>query len=240
MRAFAVALLASLSLCPQADRSQHADGDSAHAPRADTSPRAAERSAGPAQSDTFQRAPGQSAESFAAGLGPAPSDLTHPVIETDAWKLGGKAVIAFYRYDVRRPALHSSSHDPVFEAIGYAFLPQSSNRYRRVLIGDVGHEGGEPEIRSVFFANADENPGPELIVIAVWQVMNALTDGTIYATQIYALPPAGADRFVYLEELSEKVSGGCECEWREERRSRRAPYKTAADVRARLRELGYR
>jgi hypothetical protein len=237
MRALAVALLASLSLCAQPDAPRRSGGEPARSPQADTSRRAGGGAAALPRGGTFQRAPGLSADSFAAGLGPRPSELTHPVVETDAWKLGGKALIAYYRYDVDAPGVE----EPVFQAAGYAFLPVSPGRYRRVLIGEIGHNGGEPQVRSVFFANADPDPEPELIVIAAWHVMNPLVGGTVYETYVHDRPSTpGADSFVYLEDVSRRVSGGCECEWTEEKRSRRARFKTAADVRAGLRELGYR
>jgi len=238
MRAFAVVLLASLSFCPRADAPPRSGEPSSSSTQAAASPRAAGGAAAPRQAGTFQRAPGEPADSFADALGPAPSELTHPVIETDVWKLNGKAVIAFYRHDIMPP----ERNDPIYEAIGYAFFPVSAGRYRRVLIGEIGHNGGEPQIRSVFFANADRDPEPELVVLAAWHVMHGtVVSGTFYETYVYERPSAPrADRFVYLKDVSERVSGGCECTWTEEKRSRRARFKTAADVRAGLRELGYR
>ena len=252
MQAFAIALLASLSLCSRADEVRRPGGDSTasrqiarmQAPAgrsAGASPTgAARRSAAEAAESPapgpFLRDGGESAESFAGRLGPQASELAHPVIETDVWKLGRKAVIAFYRLDIAP----GESHGPVYEAIGYAFLPDSAGRYRRVVIGWIPHEGAEPEIRSVFFANADADPGPELVVLATWRMHTYFVGGTYYGTLIFARPSAaGADRFLDLEALGQTVSGGCECEWRDGE-SRRARFKTAAEIRAGLRALGYR
>ena len=170
---------------------------------------------------------------------PGEYELAHAVVETDVWPVGGKAVVAFYLHPME-PSIPRSSEPDIREITGYAFLPESDGRFRRVLLGVIGHNGGDPEIRSVFFANADADPEKELVVIAAWQVMNAVAGGTYYDTYVYARPSAARPgSFVYLKDVSEKVSGGCDCEWPEERRSRKARFKTAADVRAELRRLGY-
>jgi hypothetical protein len=237
MRALIILLFTSVAACRPSDNTAGAGRNAADPPRADSATHAGGASAATARHGTFQRAAGQSAEAFVAGLGPAGSELTDSVVETDVWKLGRPAIIAFYRHDVTPPA----TTGPTFQAGGYAFLPESTDGYRRVLVGEIEHDGGEPQIRSVFFANADGDADPELVVIAVWEVMNPLTDGTIYQTFVYDRPTsAAADSFRYLGEVSEKASGGCDCEWHEEHRSRVAPYKSEADVRARLRALGYR
>lgn len=252
MRALAMVLLASLSVCTRADESRRSDGDSVaprqaaesrppaaasagNSPAATAGRSAAEAAESPAPGP-FLRDGGESAEAFAGRLGPPASDLAHPVIETDVWKLGRKAVIAFYRLDIAP----GEAHGPVHEAIGYAFLPDSAGRYRRVVIGWIPHEGAEPEIRSVFFANADDDPGPELVVLAAWRMYTYFVGGTYYGTSIFARPSAaGGDRFVHLEALGQQVSGGCECEWRDGE-SRRARFKTATEIRAGLHALGYR
>lgn len=134
-----------------------------------------------------------------------------------------------------------SSGDSYNDGTGYAFLPVGANRYRRVVIGDVGHNGADPEIRSVFFANADANPGPELIVIAAWSSYHFDVSATFYETFVYARRPGpGGDGFVYLEEISRKVSGTCDCDYADDRTDMTSRFKTAAEVRAVLRGLGYR
>jgi hypothetical protein len=239
MRAFAVALLASLSLCPRPDRPEGSGRESADPPRADTIRRAAGVAAQSPDTGTFRRAGGEPADSFAARLGPEGSELAHPVVETDVWRLGGKAVIAFYEYEVR-PGPGQPDTQALREITGYAFLPDSAPRYRRVLIGRLEHDGGDPEIRSVFLANADGNPGPELVVIVGRDLYNYFVAGTLYDTYVYARPSAAAaDSFVHLGEVSGKVSGGCECD-RRDAAHETSRFKTAAEVKAGLRRLGYR
>ena len=115
-----------------------------------------------------------------------------------------------------------------------------SGRYRRVLIGHIEPEGGDPRIEAAFFANANEDPEKELVVIVSWEQVHYDAHGTLYGTMVYARPSAPqADSFRYLKEISEKVSGSCECEWRDGRKAK-SRFKTAAEVKAALRKLGYR
>jgi hypothetical protein len=189
-----------------------------------------------ARAETYERLNGESAEAFVRRVGPAESELAHPVIETDVWRRDGTVIVAFYRH---RMVLESGegSYDVVS---GYAFIPEPAGRYRRILVGHMEPEGGDPEIRSVFFANADKGREKELAVIVAWDQHHYDVDGTLYGTFIYAGPgDIDAGSFVYLEEISRKVSGACECGWRDGRHAI-SKFKTAAEVKARLRKLGYK
>ena len=123
--------------------------------------------------------------------------------------------------------------------MGYVYLPQAPNTYRKVLIGTFEPEGGDPVIESVFFANAGTGRQPKLIVICSWPQVHYDVRGTFYATSVYAAPPAGAQptKLKWEESLSKKLEGGCECEWRDGTK-KVAKYKTAADVKAALRTMG--
>lgn len=240
MRILAVALLALLSSCSRADDSARAANGAAEVPRADTVRRPAANSADALTDGTFRRAPGEPADSFAARFSPVGLGLAHPVIATDVWSPGDTALLAFYLAEIDRGRVLDPGEPPIHDIIGYAFLPDSAHRYRRVEIGTVGHNGGDPEIRSVFFANADQNPGPELVVLATTPVHHPHVMGTYYETLVYARPPgAGVDRFVHLEDVSRKVSGDCDCDFADEPDTN-SRFKTAAQVRAGLRALGYR
>jgi hypothetical protein len=238
MRVIAIILLIGLSACAPGDAPRRAEGDAAQALRPDRPARGGADAAGAARIAAFRRDPAESADSFALRAGPG-GELVHPVITTDVWSPGDTALIAYYRQAANVPAPDSSA-SPIFESIGYAFLPDAAHGYRRVEIGLIEHDGAEPEIQSVFFANADTMPGPELVVMATWRIYNYFVGGVIYGTHVYALRP-GADgrRFVYLEDVSEKVSGTCDCDRRDEP-DEMSRFKTAAEVRAGLRALGYR
>lgn len=236
MRLPAVALLALLSSCSRADDAAHVAQGAAAVPRADTLRPVAADSADTLPDSAFLRRPGEPADSFVARVMPRGLEPAHPLVATDVWSPGDTVLIAYYL-----TPMDVSSGDPYNDGTGFAFLPVSANRYRRVEIGSVGHNGGDPEIRSVFFANADSHPGPELIVIAAWSSYHLNVSATSYQTFVYARRPGPADDgFVYLEDVSRTLYGGCDCDYGDDRPDKTARFKTAAEVRAALREAGYR
>lgn len=236
MRIQALALLALLSSCSRADDSARAANGTAEVPRADTVRRLVVDTVDALADSTFSRGPGEPADSFVARVMPRGLEPAHPVIATDVWSRGDTALIAYYY-----TTIHVGSGDSYNDGTGYAFLPVGANRYRRVVIGEVGHNGADPEIRSVFFANADDNPGPELIVMAAWTSYHFEVSATFYETFVYARRPGPAGgRFVYLEDISRKVSGDCDCDYGDDRPDTTSRFKTAGEVRAALRRLGYR
>src|ERR1051325_928757 len=170
-------------------------------------------------------------ESFARRNGPPQSELTHSVIETEAW--GHKqSVLAFYETESK--TYGQTEHN----IIGYIFLPQDANTYQKILIGTFEPEGGDPQIESVFFANADRDKAKELIVFCSWPHRHYDFSGTLYGTFVFDDLKSGSTELKLLESVSRKVSGDCECEWRNGRK-KTSRFKTAASVRAGLKKLGY-
>ena len=172
-------------------------------------------------------------ESFARRNGPPQSELTHSVIETEAW--GHKqSVLAFYETESK--TYGQTEHN----IIGYIFLPQDANTYQKILIGTFEPEGGDPQIEAVFFANADRDKAKELIVICSWPQRHYDFSGTLYGTFVFDDLQSGArsTELKLLEGVSRRVSGDCECEWRNGKK-RTSRFKTAASVRAGLKKLGY-
>jgi len=190
-----------------------------------------------AKAEVVDRRAGELADEFALRVGPSGATLAHPSVETDEWHLGGKVVLAFYGVEVHDQS--SSAKRDVIE--GVAFMPTAAaGRYRRIAIGRIDEEGEGPDIKSIFFANADQNPDRELVVIVGWKQQHLDISGTLYGTFIYARPRAASQSsFTLLEETSRKVSGGCECD-REGDQHESSDFKTAADVRAGLKALGFR
>ena len=126
------------------------------------------------------------------------------------------------------------------QIVGYLFEPMSGADYKKILIGNIEPNGGDPKIKSVFFANADNDSLKELIVIASWeQLLHADYGGTAYSTLVFHAPESDATtKLTFNEDISNKLDGGCDCEWSNGRKSK-AKYKTAAGVKARLKALGH-
>ena len=112
--------------------------------------------------------------------------------------------------------------------------------YTKILIDTITPDGGDPEIISVFFANADKDIEKELIVLCKYPQVHYDYGGDFYETFIYDTPTTKVKRLKYFKELSEKF-WGCECDWREEnnRKPEKAKYKTAKSIKIRLKQMGY-
>jgi hypothetical protein len=172
-------------------------------------------------------------ENFAKRNGPPQSELAHAVIEIEAWG-NQKTVIAFYAVEVKDKY---GTHEQVD---GYLFLPLSPNTYQNILIENFEPEGGDPKIEAAFFANADKDAAKELIVICSWPQEHYDFSGTLYGTFVFDDLRAGnkPTKLNFLEGVSQKVSGSCDCTNRNGKRER-SKYKTAASVRIGLKKLGF-
>ncbi len=174
----------------------------------------------------------ESAKSFAKRYGPPETSLTHNVIETNTW--GGKldAIIAFYKQEFEE------SDQLYLRIIGYIYVPETENKYRKVLIDTFEPEGGDPYIESVFIFNPDTTGQPKLVIICYWPQVHHDFKGKLYDVFVYEVPyaPKKADRLKLDESISKQLRGGCECEWRDGTKTT-AKYKTADDVKAALRKI---
>ena len=183
--------------------------------------------------EEVKRLENETIENFARRVGPPQSELTHSVIETEAWG-HKKTVLAFYETKSK------TSDQTERKTVGYMFLPQDAKTYQKILIGTFEPEGGDPRIEAVFFANADKDKAKELIVICSWPQRHYDFSGTLYGTFIFDDLRTGASptELSFLENVSKRVSGDCECDWRNGKK-RTSRYKTAAGVRDGLKQLGF-
>ncbi len=171
---------------------------------------------------------------FAKRNAPPRAELTHTVIETEAWGQQ-KSIIAFYLIKIK-----PKDGTPSSQVDGYLFLPKSTNTYQKILIYNFEEEGDTPHIEAVFFANADKDKAKELIVICSYLQRHFDVNGTLYRTFVFddLLPGANPTQLTFLEDVSERVSGSCDCQWRDGKK-KTSKYKTAASVKAGLRKLGF-
>jgi hypothetical protein len=178
-----------------------------------------------AHASTVARHAKETAQAFAARNGPPQAALVHKVVETRAWGGTAKAVIAFYAQPQSEGRIE-----------GWLYLPEGRNRYRKIAIDTFEPEGGEPEIEAVFFADA--GGGRKLVVLCSWPQIHHDVRGKLYGVFVYQAPRPGstATRLTFEEGISKKLESGCECEWRDGKKTA-ARYKTAAEVRAALRGM---
>jgi len=157
--------------------------------------------------------------------------LAHPPIETTVWGVP-KTVIGFYG-----PAV---------------LLFPDSGRYVPVII-DTSFEapGKYSRIVSVFFANADKDPAKELCVLYSGVLnQHGGTDGEMFFVNVYDdIKKPYPAKLTYLQNISEKLDGGCDCteyevkdgevDFDKEISSSEAKFRDAAGVKATLKKLGY-
>jgi hypothetical protein len=187
-----------------------------------------------ADAASVTRLANETAESFAKRNGPPQTTLVHQVIETSAWGGRSEAITAFYEQEV------DQSGQTYRRIVGYIYVSATNKIYRKVLIDTFDPEGGDPEIESVFFARVGRGKQLKLIIIVSWPQVHYDFRGKLYATFVYQAPRPGtkATQLKFEDGLSEKIEGGCECEWRDGTRST-AKYKTADEVKAALRRIGH-
>jgi hypothetical protein len=181
---------------------------------------------------SLTRLENESAENFAKRHGPPQNTLTHQVIQTNKWGGKSEAIIAFYEQEFEES-------DQVYRRIlSYIYVPETDKRYRKILIDTFEPEGGDPEIESVFFFNPGLNNQNKLVIICSWLQVHYDFHGKLYATFVYEAPRPNtkSSRLKFEDNISKKLYGGCECEWRDGTRTT-AKYKTADEVKAALRTI---
>jgi hypothetical protein len=172
------------------------------------------------------------AESFAKRHGPPQTKLVHQVIETSKWGGKSKAIIAFYEQEFEE------SDQTYRRIVSYIYVPETENRFRKVLIDAFKPEGGDPEIESVFFFNPGGKNQNKLVIICSWPQIHYDFRGKLYATFVYEAPQTNTknDRLKFEDSISKQLYGGCECEWRDGKKTT-AKYKTAEEIKAALRTI---
>lgn len=110
---------------------------------------------------------------------------------------------------------------------------------KSIKVAEVGPDGGDPEIASIGFANADHDPAKELIVLLEWPQSHYDYGGSFFEVWLYDDPKPGQSALVKLDKLSEHFGFGCECSFRDGRKDEHYRFKTIAAVRGELKRLGY-
>ena len=184
-----------------------------------------------------QRQDNETVEQFATRLKPDSANLTYIVIETK-WD-DSPVVIAFYDQPYKLSKQNDPDQQTYHRIIGNVFIQMRNNYYGKSSFGTIDTDGGDPTIETAFFANADMDTTAELIVIASWDQRHYEVSGTLYGTFVfdYELTSAGLE-WDFLEEISNKLNGGCECSWRDGT-NKEAKFKTEANIKAELQRLGY-
>jgi hypothetical protein len=168
--------------------------------------------------------------------------LAHGPIFTK-WN-GTPVALAFYEDSVFRatvnPAFTDYSRETEIE--GQVWVPAGRpDAYRRYALRNIRPDGGEPYIESVFFANADRDAKKELAVLVSFdQDTHPDYSGKFYSVFFYDdLTAAVGDSLLFLSDVTDKVGESFDATWQDGRAVGKSLYSTAADVKKRLKKLGY-
>lgn len=185
-----------------------------------------------------QRQVNETVEQFAERLKPDSSAFIHKVLETKWNELS--VVISLYDQTYKLPIQNDPNQQIYHKIVGAVFIHLDKNNYSKTTFGTIDTEGGDPNIDTVFFANADADKTKELIIIASWEQRHYDINGTLYGTYVFDYELTGATlEWEFLSEISIKLDGGCECSWRDGT-SKKAKFKTAKEVKNKLIQLGYK
>jgi hypothetical protein len=180
----------------------------------------------------------ETAEQFAERLKPENATLAHKVIETK-WN-GNSVIISFYDITYKLPVENDPDQQTYHKITGFIFSQLDKSTYSKVNFGTIDTEGGNPTVETVFFANADNDKAKELIIVASWEQSHYDFNGTLYGTYVFDNETTEKTLDLkFLEEISKKLEGGCECSYREGT-SKKAKFKNAAEIKKELLKLGYK
>jgi hypothetical protein len=184
-----------------------------------------------------ERLENETALQFAERNKPGDATLTHKVLETKWNEV--PVIILFYDQIYTLPKEKDPDQQSYHKIVGAVFLLKFKNTYVKTTLGPIDTEGGDPFIESVFFANADTDKVKELLVIASWPQVHYEVSGTLYGTFVFNYEFSSATtEWNFLQGISEKLSGGCECQW-SDGSSKKAKFKTAFQVKKELKRLGF-
>jgi hypothetical protein len=151
--------------------------------------------AGPSHAAEISRHPREPLVSFAKRLLPAGMEFATKPVELKLAPLGKVAVVLF------RPTDGSSNYT------GWVLVPDAaaSDSYRKEALPELALANGlfEVEVKSIFAADADADPGQELCVIYSYYRSGSGEDGG-YATEVYKWV---RDQFVRLDAAGDSVVG---------------------------------
>lgn len=186
----------------------------------------------------IQRLDKETAEQFAERHKPDSSTLTYKVLETK-WN-AIPVVISFYKQAYKLPIQNDPGQQTYHKIDGAVYIQLDKNNYSKTTFGTIDTEGSDPVIDTVFFANADTDKTKELIVLVTWEQRHYDVNGILYGTFVFDYELTKATlTWILLEEISNKLDGGCECAWRDGT-SGKVILKSASAIKNELTRLGYK
>ncbi len=130
---------------------------------------------------TVTRKNGESTKTFVERFKPSNSQPVDKIVKTRAWSHKNEAIICFYQY---QEMVDGETYPAI---IGYLFWPLGRMKYHKIPIATFESDGGNPEIRSVFFDSVYGTT--ELIILCAWpQLLHYDYSGTYYSAYLFKPP----------------------------------------------------
>jgi hypothetical protein len=189
---------------------------------------------------TVKRLPDEDLKRFCTRARPLYTDFLDEnaaiSFETNEWT-EQNCVVAFYsqKYFVEEEG------KPVQDCsrmLGYIFIPNGKDTYRRSFIDTFCIDDKEPKINAVFFANADSDQTKELIIQTTIVKRDKNASGTQYETKVYdnikprSVPPK-------LKKVIATADFGDGFEGTLNGKPQKAPYKGEKELTEALTKLGF-
>ena len=186
-----------------------------------------------ARSEPVDRKPSESDDDFMARVIGRSAELAQKVVRSTEFDGRRLTLIGFVNFKDETKD-HSHGGDSL---VGHLLMQASSNHYEHITFPSCGEEGGAPELMAVFFARTAKGAGRDLAAMCKWE-----SQGVCYAAEFYRVSTKGSRTVVEaLSDLNknfetcDEVGVNKKGEWV---RTRRAEFKTVAEVKKRLAKMG--
>ena len=180
----------------------------------------------------------ESVDQFVNHFRPGNSKPATNVLETN-WN-NKPVLITFFDQEFKLSLEADPSQQNYHQLIGLIFFKTGNDNYIKYLIDTIRSEGGDPKIENILFANADKGRNKELIILVSWPQVHSDVSGILYGTYVYDdWKIEGKNKLRFLKKISSKLSGGCDCEYKDGNITK-AKFKNKASILLELKKIGYR
>lgn len=188
---------------------------------------------GIARAEPVDRRSAEDDDAFMARVVGPSAELAQKVVRSSELVKSKVTLIGFVNFRDESKD-HSQGGDSL---VGHLLIQTSASRYEHLKFPSCGEEGGAPELLATFFARTVKGGGRDLAVLCKWD-----SQGTCYAAEFYRLVAKGPTLLVGpVTELNKKLETCDEVgvnkkgQWV---RSRKAEFRTVAEVKKRLAKMG--
>lgn len=191
-----------------------------------------------AEAYTIERNPNETKEQFIERTKIHNSTVAGKIIDAE-WN-NSQVLTVFFLQMNDNNKLDKKNNDCDERLIVCIYVQKSPNYYNSYFIDTISCEGDSPMLKDAFFANADGDLDKELVLIIAWNQKHYDFSGVLYGSFVYDYyQENGNYRFSDLKDIADKISGGCECVWKDGSENK-SLFKTANEIKEQLNKLGFK